>query len=175
MRTFDLIPSGSSTPKWITGNQVLTVPVCVHLRNILIHAGLLKQVPSPVNGHVSPQLGCSHWIYFFKDFIYLFLERGEGREKERERNINVWLPLMHPQLGTWPTTQACSLTGNRLATFRSQASAQSTEQDKSGLNLWWYLIVVIICCTDQENEETPCLTSLLKFDKSQCQELIILT
>ena len=33
---------------------------------------------------------------FFKDFIYLFLERGEGREKERERNINVWLPLTCP-------------------------------------------------------------------------------
>ena len=30
--------------------------------------------------------------FFFKDFIYLFLERGERREKERERNINVWLP-----------------------------------------------------------------------------------
>ena len=29
----------------------------------------------------------------FKDFVYLFLDRGEGREKERERNINVWLPL----------------------------------------------------------------------------------
>ena len=26
---------------------------------------------------------------FFKDFIYLFLERGEGKEEERERNINV--------------------------------------------------------------------------------------
>ena len=26
---------------------------------------------------------------YFKDFIYLFLERGEGREKERERNIDV--------------------------------------------------------------------------------------
>ena len=26
---------------------------------------------------------------FFKDFIYLFLEREKGREKERERNINV--------------------------------------------------------------------------------------
>ena len=26
--------------------------------------------------------------YFFKDLIYLFLERGGGREKERERNIN---------------------------------------------------------------------------------------
>ena len=26
---------------------------------------------------------------FFKDFIYLFLERRKGREKERERNIKV--------------------------------------------------------------------------------------
>ena len=30
---------------------------------------------------------------FLKDFVYLFLERGEGREKERQRNIKVWLPL----------------------------------------------------------------------------------
>ena len=48
--------------------------------------------------------------------IYLFLERGEGREKEREtlmyeRYINQ-LPLTLPQLGTRPTTQACALTGN---------------------------------------------------------------
>ena len=28
-------------------------------------------------------------LFVFKGFIYLFLERGEGREKERERNINV--------------------------------------------------------------------------------------
>ena len=46
---------------------------------------------------------------FLKDGIYLFLERGEGRENERERNINVWLPLLHLPLGTWPTTQACAL------------------------------------------------------------------
>ena len=37
----------------------------------------------------------------------------EGREEERERNLNVWLPLTHPLLGTWPTTQASSLTENR--------------------------------------------------------------
>ena len=29
------------------------------------------------------------FISFFKDFIYLFFERGHGREKERERNIHV--------------------------------------------------------------------------------------
>ena len=49
---------------------------------------------------------------FFKFFIYLFLERREGREKDRERNINVWLPLTHPLQGTWPSTQAYALTGN---------------------------------------------------------------
>ena len=50
---------------------------------------------------------------FLKRF-YLFIFRGGGRrEKEGERNINVWLPLMWPPLGTWPTTQACVLTGNQ--------------------------------------------------------------
>ena len=39
-------------------------------------------------------------IFLKKDFIYLFLERGEGKEKERERNINMWLCLMSPLLGT---------------------------------------------------------------------------
>ena len=29
-----------------------------------------------------------HKIHFLKDFIYFFLERGEGREKERKRNIS---------------------------------------------------------------------------------------
>ena len=38
---------------------------------------------------------------------------GEGKEKERETNINVWLPLPHPLLGAWPATQACALTGNQ--------------------------------------------------------------
>ena len=45
--------------------------------------------------------------------MYLFSGRGEGREKERERNISVWLPLMCPLLGTWPATQVCALTGNQ--------------------------------------------------------------
>ena len=45
-------------------------------------------------------------FFVFKDFIYLFLERGEGREKQRKRNIDVCeryinvLPLTCPQLVT---------------------------------------------------------------------------
>ena len=56
-----------------------------------------------------------YFSFLFKDFIYLFLEKEEGREKERERDINVWLPVAGPQPGTWPTTQACALTGNRTS------------------------------------------------------------
>ena len=53
---------------------------------------------------------CFSVSFIFLDFVYLFLEKG--REKERARSINVWLPLECLQLGTWPTTQACALTGN---------------------------------------------------------------
>ena len=33
----------------------------------------------------------------------------------RERNIKVWLPLTPLPQGTWSTTQACALTGNRTS------------------------------------------------------------
>ena len=52
---------------------------------------------------------------FLKNYLFIFLERGERREKEKVRNINVWLPLAHPPPETWPTTQACALTGNRTS------------------------------------------------------------
>ena len=51
-------------------------------------------------------------FFFLRLFIYLFLDRGEGKEKESERNINAWLPLEHLLQGTWPAIQACALTGN---------------------------------------------------------------
>ena len=55
---------------------------------------------------------CSLFFHFFKR-SYLFIFRKWGREGERERNINVLLPVMYPLPGAWPSTQACALTGNR--------------------------------------------------------------
>ena len=51
-------------------------------------------------------------LFSFYWSIDWFLDRREGREKERERNINVWLLLTCCVLGTWPPTQACALPGN---------------------------------------------------------------
>ena len=52
----------------------------------------------------------SGWFFFLRFYLFIFRERG--REGERERNIDVWLPLTHPLVETWPATQACALTGN---------------------------------------------------------------
>ena len=81
--------------------------------------------------------------YFLKKyFTYLFLERGEGREKERERNINVWLPLTYPPLGTWPATQACALDwGSNWQPPALQFGAQSTEPHQPGTKVLSYLIL----------------------------------
>ena len=55
-------------------------------------------------------------IFFLDLFIYF---REEGREKEKERNIDVRVKHRsfafptHPGMGTKPATQARALTGNR--------------------------------------------------------------
>ena len=56
---------------------------------------------------------------FFKDFIYLFLEKGEGKEKKRERNIDVGArdtsngcPLLTPSWDLAHSPGMC-LTGNK--------------------------------------------------------------
>ena len=49
------------------------------------------------------------FLSFLKCF-YLFV--SEGKEKEREKNTNVWLPLTRPLPGTWPTNQGRALPTN---------------------------------------------------------------
>ena len=65
---------------------------------------------------------CQQQNSFCKDlkiyFIYLFLEGKGGRETSMcERNSDHLL-LACPQPGTWPTAQACALTGNEPATLQ---------------------------------------------------------
>ena len=59
------------------------------------------------------KLTCLPIAFFKKDFIYLFLERGKGREKEKHQCV---VASRAPVLGTWPATQAGALTGIKPAT-----------------------------------------------------------
>ena len=57
-----------------------------------------------------------YYFIILKDFIYIFLKRGEGRDKERERNVDVkenhwsaaslmrpnWRPNPQPRHVLWP-------------------------------------------------------------------------
>ena len=63
----------------------------------------------------------------------LFLERAERKEKERERNTNVWLPLMYPPLGTWPNNPGSYRDWElNQRPFGLQACTQSSELQQSG-------------------------------------------
>ena len=79
-------------------------------------------------------------VYLFFKRFYLFIFRGEGREKKRERETfptisclsNV--PQTHaPQSGTEPRAWACALTGNQTGDLPVlQNAAQATEPYQSG-------------------------------------------
>ena len=80
-----------------SGNAVEHFHVCICHQHIF-------------SGEVSIHVFCP----FFKKKIFIYFQTEEGTEKDRERNINVWWPLMRSVLGTRPATQACALTGNLI-------------------------------------------------------------
>ena len=78
-------------------------------------------------------------LLFFLRF-YLFIFRQRGREGEREGEKHQCMVASHtPLRGTWPTTQACALTGNQTSEwpFDLQASTQSTEPVRALFFLIW--------------------------------------
>ena len=57
------------------------------------------------------------WVYFFLFFFFkvLFIFRGKGgRKRGRTTSMCGYLSCA-PYWGTWPTTQACALTGNQTS------------------------------------------------------------
>ena len=80
---------------------------------------------------------------FFKGFIYLFLERGEGKEKEREEHqcvVAFHAPpagdlACNPDMGPdWESNQR---------PLASQAGTQSTEPHQPGLKILKMLVIFI--------------------------------
>ena len=75
--------------------------------------------------------------FFFKELIYLFLESREGKQTERERNINVWLPLTSSPTGDLAYNPGmCPVWESNQRPFGMQDGTQSTEPHYPGLVLF---------------------------------------
>ena len=78
-------------------NPSLLFPVSSNARHFLTCGNIMPSFISDFRWPSSVYV-CAHislFFFFFKDFICLFLERGEGKEK-RGRETLVWLPLQCP-------------------------------------------------------------------------------
>ena len=69
-----------------------------------------------------------------------------------DRNIKVWLPLPCPLLGTWPATQACTLTGNQTGNpLVHRLALNPLSHTSKGLLLsymnYLYVFILTICLT----------------------------
>ena len=87
--------SGDVTGPRGCGHRTLGFPprTCVALGSAPVEPGAGEK-----EGNGAQSAGLTWMLLFFLRLT--FLERGEGRE--RERNTNVWLPLLHPLLGPGP-------------------------------------------------------------------------
>ena len=97
-------------------------------------------------------------------FIYLF----RRREGERERNISLWLPLVHPLLGTWPATQAFALTGNQTGDLLVHRPALSPLSHTSqGYFIFFERFIFLFALREKgregerEGEKQPCVRDVL--------------
>ena len=84
-------------------------------------------------------------VSFLKIFnLFIFRERKGGRKTGRERYIDQ-LPLVLPQLGTWPKTQACapsrSWTSNPLV--NRLAVHWATPAGAKFIHQFWCLLVLL--------------------------------
>ena len=98
-----------------------------------VNAGLCVHIHSPEDMLLQWIFNRRHYlIQYFKNILFIyFLQRG--REKERERNICVWLPLVHPIGDLVCNPGKCPDQESNQRPFGSHASAQSTEPHQPGL------------------------------------------
>ena len=63
---------------------------------------------------MAEKLGSVYFVILFRFYLFIFSKGGREGECEREKHQCV-VASTHPQPGTWRTTQACALTGNRTS------------------------------------------------------------
>ena len=84
---------------FLKSSKIFFILTCSYVECIYVYRGYILLLDNSLQYYVVTFFvscyGLCFILFFKKDFIYLFSDRREGKEKERERNISVWLPLAH--------------------------------------------------------------------------------
>ena len=123
-------------PGWYV--SVVWAPACKPKGHQLnSQSGGVREANDLCVSHILMFLSLSFFfLNLFKRF-YLFLERGEGREQEKEKNINVWFLSRSPHWG--PGLQPRHVPWLGIEPVTQTACAQSTELHQPGLSLPFFL------------------------------------
>ena len=137
---------------------------------------LLGARNSRVNQRYSALLSWSEHSFFFllfkKYFIYLFLKEGKGERKRGRKTLMCvryidQLPLAHPQLGSWPATQACALTGNRTTdSLVHRLELNPLSHTSQGFFLFFFFWLIKKILVNYTSHEIIILTST-QFNRTQ--------
>ena len=102
----------------------------------------------------------------FLQILFIYFWRGEGREKERKKNINVWSPLKRSLLGNLAHNPGmCPDWERNPRPFAFQARAQSTELHQLGLfsclfkKDFIYLFIFMEREGEKEREKHQCVVA----------------
>ena len=85
--------------------------------------------------------------YLFFKTLFIYFQREGKRARKRGRGTSMCkrnmdrLPLTRPQLGTWPATQACALTGNHTSNLSVHRPSLSSLSHTS--QVWAYLVIIV--------------------------------
>ena len=113
--------------KWLFNGRAPGPPGCSlglwasqpaqHLYSLLFHCGGPWQTSSALCNLCRTGLKSAQGLSlpYFLHFYLLIFREGEGREKERERNINQLPPVRHTDWGQTSNLSPCRMTANQLS------------------------------------------------------------
>ena len=122
---------------WKNWNALRTQEV---LQPFCHHEGWCQGGSSPERGRGERRKGLVVVVFFFflKSLFIIFRERGKEGEREGEKH---GLPLSQPQMGTWPTTQACALTGNQTGNLLVHRLVLNPLSHSSQGRTWFLMVL----------------------------------
>ena len=124
-----------SVNSWIIQSAILGFGFFIYKMKVKNYWSLISFLK--INPQIILQLS-PYSLFFLRFYLFIFRERGRDGERDEEKHQCVretstdWSRLACLQPGTWPTTQACTVTRNRTGDLLVSRPNQSPEPHQPG-------------------------------------------